>query len=131
MVLVEIDIEKFLKMLNELSEEERKKILEKMNKATIKHRDKVMEEVFKRGIMSKKEYKEKYENKYIDENYGGDSFPQLMEVVLHGKDIMFVTVNEKMLRDREKLEKRFGVRILSPNEAIEILQKENTLGFGM
>lgn len=55
--------------------------------------------------------------KYID-HYGIDSLPNLKEASAHKVDV-FVTLNKKMLEDREELEKVFKVKIRTPEEFVE------------
>ena len=53
-------------------------------------------------------------SKYID-HYGIDSLPHLIEASEHKMDF-FVTLNKPMLEDREELEKKFKVKIRTPEE---------------
>lgn len=53
-------------------------------------------------------------NKYIDQ-YGLDSLPKLIIASQNGMNI-FLTLNKSMLKDREELEKKFNIKIRSPEE---------------
>lgn len=56
------------------------------------------------------------EDEYIDE-YGFNSLEQLK--IASGNAEVFVTNNEKVLQDREELEKKFSIKIMSPLEILE------------
>lgn len=86
------------------------------------YKENLLEILFATNILSKEEYQREYKNKYIDEQEL-DSFMQYMDCLLHQilekENIIFVTLNKKMLKDRAFLEERFGIEILLPKEAIE------------
>jgi len=120
---------KILVALQKLSVKEKKEFCEKLKKNTFKVEGIIMEEVYREGILTKKEYEKTYRHKYIDPNHGGDSFPELMQAVLAIKrnpeeKMIFITTNPKVLNDREKLSKKFRIKIKDPKEAIEMMSKE-------
>ena len=74
------------------------------------------EEVVSRAIELKLIKREEWKNRFINyrDRYG-HSFVHYLEAIM-GKMDVFLTLNSIMLRNREELEKRFGVRILTPEE---------------
>ena len=86
----------------------------------IKEIDKILkvayEEVVSRAIklklIKRKEWNDRFIN-YRDEV--GHSFVHYLECIMNKIEV-FVTVNSIMLKNREELQKRFGVRIASPEE---------------
>jgi len=56
-------------------------------------------------------------DKYIDQ-YGIDSLPHIKEAVAAKCDV-FVTINQSVLGDRKELEKKFGIKIATPEEIIK------------
>ena len=52
--------------------------------------------------------------KYIDQ-YGIDSLPNLIIASENGMDV-FLTLNKGLLKDRKELEKKFKIKIRSPEE---------------
>jgi len=85
-----------------------------------KGRKEIIEEAIKRGLFTEKEYNSKFKDRY-DDAYGCDSFSQYIGTVLHvmdtgKKDVIFVTLNENILKNRDMLKNRFGVRILRMDE---------------
>ena len=52
--------------------------------------------------------------KYIDQ-YGIDSLPNLIIASQGGMNV-FLTINKGMLEDREELEKKFNIKIKSPED---------------
>jgi hypothetical protein len=57
---------------------------------------------------------------FYDE-FGSDSFIQYINAVMNAKIDFFVTENERMLKRREELEKRFGLKITSPENILKKL----------
>jgi len=77
------------------------------------------------GVITEKEYVEEYKGRYLNPD-GGDSFCQYLAATLYEsmKDSgYFITMQEDMLKDREKITKRFGLKIMSIKEMVE---KEET-----
>ncbi|GAH93319.1 unnamed protein product, partial [marine sediment metagenome] len=103
----------FLDELRWLSEEMgSEKFIAMMRRGTEKGRKVIIRDAIKRGLFSKREYKNKFKDKYND-SYECDSFSQYIGTVLHvmdsGDEIVFVTSNDNLLRDRDMLENRFGL----------------------
>lgn len=79
-------------------------------------RNSVVQEAINRKILKEEEI-EQYVGKYIDE-FGIDSFVNYLTFLFQPKNFresVFLTLNHKMLRDRILLEKRFGIKIASPD----------------
>ena len=82
------------------------------------------EEVVSRAIKLKIIKREEWDNQF--KNYRdefGHSFVHYLECIMSKIDI-FLTLNPIMLKNKKELEERFGVRILSPEEAIKEIEKE-------
>ena len=81
-----------------------------------KYLEKKYEEVVSKAIrlkiIKRKEWDERFKN-YRDE--AGHSFVHYLVSIMNEMDI-FLTLNPIMLRNRNTLQKRFGVRIVSPEE---------------
>lgn len=81
--------------------------------------EKIYEEVVSRAvrlkIIKRKEWDNRFKN-YRDEY--GHSFVHYLESIMNNIEI-FVTLNPIMFKYREELQKRFGVRITSPEELTE------------
>jgi hypothetical protein len=86
-----------------------------------------LDEACKLGLLSILEYEQNYKGRYVWEGY--DSFADLLLTIVNKPRLaehespVFVTINEKMLQDSKKLEQRFGIRIISPEEAVELMGK--------
>ncbi|GAI08563.1 unnamed protein product [marine sediment metagenome] len=111
----------FLEELRTLSEEMgSEKFIAMMRRASEKGRKVIIRDAIKRGLFSKREYKNKFKDKYNDSD-GLDSFSQYIGTVLHVMDsrdeTLFVTSNDNLLRDWDMLKNRFGVKILNVEEA--------------
>lgn len=53
-------------------------------------------------------------DKYIDQ-YGIDSLPNLIVASNAGIEF-FLTINEDMLKDKKELEKKFHIKIITPDD---------------
>lgn len=86
--------------------------------------EKVYEEVVSRAIglklIKRKEWDERFKD-YRDE--AGHSFVHYLECIMNKIDI-FLTLNPIMIENREELEKRFGVRIATPEELNKELEEK-------
>ena len=60
-------------------------------------------------------------DKYIDQ-YGIDSLPNLKSAKIAGCEA-FITINQGMLKDRKELERKFKIKILTPEEFIKESEK--------
>jgi hypothetical protein len=75
------------------------------------------------NLMTESEYFRRFHRRYIC-SHGSDSFIQYLDYVIinkfstsHSGDISaFVTLNDKILRDRKKLEEKFKLKIVRPDE---------------
>lgn len=84
-------------------------------------RARIVERAIEEGILEKGDYK-KYSKKYVED--GMNSFINLLNMLIINKsnhyreELVFLTINRRMLKDREELECKFKCRILSPGEII-------------
>jgi Fe-S cluster assembly scaffold protein SufB len=106
----------------------KRKFVHKLIKNIEKMRDSILTDAMKSGKLTEKEYIKRYKGRYHDD-HGIDSFIQYLDTSLKGGDKVFVTLNDKILRDKAKLETKFGTRILHPQEAIEELEQEDAEKF--
>lgn len=74
------------------------------------------------GLLTEEDYA-KLGNKYIGE-LGENSLITILECAMHNKGMIFMTLNKKVLADREFLEKKFGVTIRSPEMMLKEIVKE-------
>lgn len=80
-------------------------------------RQRVINEATQRKIMTLEEMPI-YVGKYFDE-YGIDSFINYLSMLTSDvKMEAFITLCKPMIKDRKKIEKRFGVKIITPKELI-------------
>jgi len=81
----------------------------------IKLRKELVKELVRKGILEENEYEEKFRGRYTD-SYGSDGFLNYLSYVVVWRnelsDKQFLTLNEKLLKDKEKLEKRFKLKII-------------------
>jgi hypothetical protein len=84
-------------------------------------RKKILDTCISMGILRKGEYEESFKGKYIDQ-FGCDSFVNYMSYLIpflcdnKFKNSVFLTFNKKILKDRDKLQKRFKLKIKSLEE---------------
>ncbi len=76
-------------------------------------KERILKIIFRKKLMTPEEYETKYKGKYIDQ-CGFDSFMTYLSYVAEfSSKGRFLTTNEKIYRDREKLEKKFGIEIIT------------------
>ncbi len=96
------------------------KILERINYKLHLQKESILNQAFEENLFTKKEYNKKYKDMFYDE-YGSDSFIQYINAVMNAKIDFFITENERMLKKKEELKKRFGLEIASPEEILKKL----------
>ena len=86
--------------------------MKSINKKLAKMRQEIIDLSVERGIITKEEIPV-YIGKYFDE-YGIDSFINYLSMFLgEPKMDAFCTLCKPLLKDRKKIEKRFGVKIIT------------------
>ena len=91
-----------------------------INKLLEKEYEKVVSRAVELKIIKREEWDNRFKN-YRDEF--GHSFVHYLECIM-SKINFFLTINPIMLKNKMELEERFGVRILSPEEAIKEIGKK-------
>jgi len=107
-----------LKKLLSLPKEEGIRLFERINYRFYLAKEDILKQAFNENLFTKEEYKERYKDMFYDD-YGSDSFIQYINAVMNAKIDCFVTENERMLKRKEELKKRFGLRIAGPKEILE------------
>ena len=116
---VEIEPKLIRKLLN-LPKPIGMKILERINYKLHLQKENVLKQAFEEKLFTEREYNEKYKDMFYDD-YGSDSFIQYINAVMNAKIDFFVTENERMLKRKEELKKRFGLEIASPEQILKKL----------
>lgn len=111
------------------------KFLDKV-KEQARDKGKFIAEAIKMGFFTRKEYNKEFKERYLDKESGIDGFGQLCYALVMTKRnndkrhenirTVFVTCDDKLLSDKEFLEKRFdGLVIATPEEAQKIMTEES------
>ena len=116
---VEIEPKLIRKLLN-LPKPIGMKILERINYKLHLQKENVLKQAFEEKLFTEREYNEKYKDMFYDD-YGSDSFIQYINAVMNAKIDFFVTENERMLKRKEELKKRFGLGIAGPEQILKKL----------
>jgi len=96
------------------------KILQRINYKMNLQKESILKQAFQENLFTEEDYNEKYKDMFYDE-YGSDSFMQYINAVMNAKIDFFVTENERMLKRKEELKKRFGLEIAGPEEILKKL----------
>ena len=96
------------------------KILERINYKMHLQKENILKQAFEENLFTESEYNEKYKDMFYDE-FGSDSFIQYINAVMNAEIDFFVTGNERMLKKKEELKKRFGLEIVSPDQILKKL----------
>ena len=111
---------KLIKNLLNLPKPVGMKILERINYKMRLQKENVLKQALEENLFTEKEYNEKYKDMFYDE-YGSDSFIQYINAVMNAEIDFFVTENERMLKKKEDLQKKFGLEIASPEQILKKL----------
>ena len=111
---------KLIKKLLNLPKPVGMKILERINYKMRLQKENVLKQALEENLFTEKEYDEKYKDMFYDE-FGSDSFIQYINAVMNAKIDFFVTENERILKKKEELKKRFGLEIASPEQILKKL----------
>ena len=113
-----------IRWLMNLPKEEAIKLFEKVKKRAHLEKDKTLKIAFEKGVLTKEEYEQKYKDMFYDD-YGMDSFIQYLDAIIGDRKVdCFVTHNERMLRIKEELKERFGLRVASSKEILEEMERK-------
>ena len=96
------------------------RILERINYKMHLQKENILKQAFEENFFTEQEYNERYKDMFYDE-FGSDSFMQYINAVMNAEIDFFVTGNERMLKKKEELKKRFGLGIASPKEILKKL----------
>ena len=111
---------KLIKKLLSLPKPIGMKILERINYKMHLQKENILKQAFEENLFAESEYNEKYKDMFYDE-FGSDSFIQYINAVMNAEIDFFVTGNERMLKNKEELKKRFGLEIASPEQILKKL----------
>ena len=109
---------KLIKKLLNLPKPIGMKIMERINYKIYLQKENILKQAFEENLFTEKEYNEKYKDMFYDE-FGSDSFIQYINAVMNAEIDFFVTENERMLKRKEELKKRFGLEIASPEDILK------------
>jgi len=105
-----------LKHILSLPKEEGLKIMERVNHKLHLEKERILAQAIKKGLFTNEEYISNYEHRFYDD-FGSDSFMQYLDAAMNAKNIdFFLTTNERILKARDDLTKKFGLKIISPQE---------------
>ena len=109
---------KLIKKLLDLPKPVALKLIEKVNYKMHLQKESILKQAFEENMFTEQEYNEKYKDMFYDD-YGSDSFMQYINAVMNAKIDFFITENERMLKKKEELKKRFGLEIASPEDILK------------
>ena len=111
---------KLIKKLLNLPKPIGMKILDRINYKLHLQKGNILKQAFEENLFTEKEYNENYKDMFYDD-YGSDSFMQYINAVMNAKIDFFITENERILKKKEELKKRFGLEIASPEQILKKL----------
>ena len=112
-----------IEKLSNLSKEDGERLLERFRYRLHEQKARVLEQAFGEKLISKEEYEKKYRDMFYDE-LGFDGFLQYLDAVMNAKGDYFATLNGNLIKRREKLEKKFKLKIITPEELEKIADEE-------
>lgn len=106
-----------------LSKSQIEEVISGMRSAVEKMRPLVLKQAYDSGILAPEEYESKYKGHFYDE-FGCDSFVQYLHAAMNmdKKEDYFLTGNERLLKRRDELAGRFGLKIINLEDASAIVE---------
>ncbi len=106
-----------------LTSNQKDELISRMRAASEKMREPVLKQAYEQGILTPDEYESRYKGHFFDD-YGCDSFIQYLNGVMNAKVEYFTTENERLVKRRDELAGRFGLKIASIEEIAALLEKK-------
>ena len=107
-----------LKRLLHLPKDKAVKIIRRINEQFHEQKEKILQQAYDEDLFTKQEYEEQYKDMFYDD-FGSDSFIQYINAAINAKTDFFVTNNERLIKSRKQLQKRFRLKIATPEEIIK------------
>ena len=102
-----------------MPKEEGERFLERLRFKMRAHQNRILKEAFNKKIITEEEYENNYKDMFYDE-FGFDGFLQYLDGVMNAKADYFVTLNKNLIKRRDELERKFKLKIISPEELEKI-----------
>ena len=110
--------------LASLPKEEGEALLERLRFALHKQQSRILNEAYSKKVIEKEEYEKNYKDLFYDE-FGFDGFLQYLDGVMNADADYFVTFNKNLIKNKEELERKFGLKIITPEELAGIQHNQN------
>lgn len=107
-----------------IPKEEGEKLLERFKLKLHSQKNRILKEAFSRRILTKEDYESYYKDMFYDE-FGFDGFLQYLDGVMNANADYFVTLNKNLIKRRDELERKFKLKVITPEELEKISQNKN------
>ncbi len=98
------------KAMNEFLDRLKRASAAELDEMKLEMKNAILSKCIDKGLFTMEEYKEKYENQFLDQ-HGFDSFINYLEAISH--NCVFVTTNQAIIQRKDELEQRFKTKICS------------------
>lgn len=105
--------------LASMPKEEGERFLERLRFKLHAQQNRILKEAFNKKIITEEEYENNYKDMFYDE-FGFDGFLQYIDGVMNANADYFVTLNKNLIKRRDELERKFKLKIISPEELEKI-----------
>ncbi len=109
--------------LPHLTPNQKDELISRMRAASEKMREPVLKQAYEQGILTPDEYESKYRGHFFDD-YGCDSFIQYLNGAMNAKAEYFTTENERLVKRRDELADKFGLKIVTLEELAALMEKK-------
>ena len=110
--------------LASLSKEDGDALLERFRFRLHQQQSRILSQASRKKIISKEGYEKKYKHMFYEE-FGFDVFLQYLDGVMNADADYFVTFNKNLIKNKEELERKFGLKIITPEELAGIQHNQN------
>jgi predicted nucleic acid-binding protein len=107
----------------QLTSDQKDELISRMRNASEKMREPVLKQAYEQGILTVEDYESKYKGHFYDD-YGCDSFIQYLNGAMNAKAEYFTTLNERLIKRRDELADKFGLKIATLEEISALMEKE-------
>ena len=107
-----------------LPRDEAEMLLQRLSYKLHTEQEKILSEAFNKKIIIKEDYENSYKDMFYDE-FGFDGFLQFIDSVMNAKADYFVTLNKNLIKRRDELERKFKLKIITPEELEKIAKNKN------
>lgn len=125
----EIDVSDLFLTLKSMPREEAREIIKFWQETNTEEFPKLAKLMVERKLLTQKEFDEKWNHRDMYEVFLHILSGDIQKATERGDDVVMVTSSEFKLKRKGAIKRKFGIRIVDPKKAVEMMKKEDPEGF--